>query len=284
MPKRKSLILFTLVIAMVALFAATQVMAQQLPLTCSDGTFTMTPAPGDFPRFDDDGDECGIPGWVWDYIVSAGSKKDMSAITKIFYYAPSQAPDNVGVINTPKVHVYERGEGALNTTYGQGIYNGITWDSTEFSGASDYQITISFCTQTQTKGIISAAFVGARFIRGCEASVEDDLGPVGGIVGPSVAPVLPSRDESLQTFTATEGEMTCTVTIDESGAEPIVTVTGGCTPPENNNNSFVKLLKEIQLDGKSLVTFPFNVWVKAHGSPGTFTYCYPSGYCVVFNF
>ena len=280
MLKRKPLLFFTLIFAIVAIFAATEVMAQDLPLSCKGGNFDMTPAPGDFPRLAV-GNECGgEAGWVWEYTVSAEDLKYLSAITKIFFYAPSYPPNNIRVIpNIDSTDVYERGQGAHSTTFGEGIYNGITWSIPNNSGANA-PFNISFCTPSNTKGLISPAFATAKAIIGCEAAVTDDQGPLGGIMGPGPTPVLPNRDASSQTFTVSEGDQTCTI-VAVQGSPPTVTAMGDCLLGGING---VKRLEEIQLDGKSLVTFPFNVWVKSHGSPGSFTYCYPNGYCVVFNF
>lgn len=276
MLKRKPVLFFTLVFAIVALFAATQVVAQQLPLTCSDGTFTMTPAPGDFPRFD--AAECGgTHPWVWEYTISTEIAKTMSSLTKVHFAARSYPPQ---ILSVSAEHVSARGGGGVSTTHGDFVYDVITISVTPPAGGNTNQKSVSFCTDSQQTGMVSPSFDGAKFLRGCESVESDGQGPLGGIIGPGFAPVLPSREASSQTFTVTEGDLTCTI-VSVQGSPPTVTATGDC---ELGGINGVKRLNDIVLDGNNLVTFPFNVWVKAHGSPGSFTYCYPNGYCVVFNF
>jgi hypothetical protein len=283
MPKRKPLIFCTLLFTIVALLAATQVMAQSVPITCSDGTFTMTTDPGDFPSFEPGSPTspglCGeVDGYRWNYTVSVDNPKDMNALTKMHFYAPSYPPNKVKVIQTSAVHIELRGEGALNSTFGEGIYNGISWSTTPYSGTAT-ETQVSFCTETGTVGLISPAFVGSRFIRGCESEESDDQGPLGGIAGPGFAPVLPTTTSATTTWTVSEGDQTCTI-LAVTGSPPTVTVTGDCEPVGDG----YKRVEEIIIDGKSAVSVPLNQWIKTHGSPGTFTYCTSFGYCYVVTF
>lgn len=188
--KRKVLtIIMAMAVLIIAAMLGTPIVsaADGPPTMCTDGMFTVTPAPGQFPRAAE-GSECnGLNAWVWEYIVAAG-EKELQNFTKIHAYIPSLPPFSVEVIDTPSVHVYDRGEGAQATsTFGNDIYNGNVITITPVAGASSNTLKFSFCTDISTVGTISISF-DLKNDTPCVAGEYDDNGPLGGIVGPGFGP------------------------------------------------------------------------------------------------
>ena len=104
-------------------------------------------------------------------------------------------------------------------------------------------------------------------------------------------PVPQQEETSVQTFIQTDPgtnppatEKTCEISIDEGklpaeGAVTVRTISGYGECTFN-----VELAANFTLDGKQITTIAFYEWIATHSSPGQFTYCFPSGYCIVFTF
>jgi hypothetical protein len=174
---------FTLVIAIVALFLATQVMAQTRPLECTstDGKLKLSPSPAAsaFPQ-PDDGTICGAPGNFWLFRATANNPKFLAKINKIYFYIPSSPPNIIEVY-----YASEPGGGGISG-WGSGVYNGVVVTAQQYSGANDPYKEVGFCTSPDiaSYGLISAVFdTGTGGELGCEAI--DAAGTIiGGIIGP----------------------------------------------------------------------------------------------------
>lgn len=175
------------VVTMVGILGATNVSAEGRPAVCDVDTFTITPAPGPFPR-QSVGDECGIgvTGWVWEYVITNPDPKAMSSITKMHVYIPSLPPYTVDVLDHPAI-LRGMGPEAGNKIFGNGIYNGVVATVTALSGVSD-GTHFQFCTDLNSTGTVSMALETSRSINGCMAAESDAQGPIGGIVGPGYDP------------------------------------------------------------------------------------------------
>ena len=190
MKKKVSTILMsTAVLIMIAMMGATGVLAaDQPPLECTDGKFTILPiatSAGEFPRPAGESECGGSGGWVWDYIVTAG-EKELNALTKMHIYIPSLPPQTIEVLGAE--HVSLRGEGGVSTPFGKGNYNGIVVSLTPVAGASATTLEFNFCTDVNTTGTVSIIFDTARSETGCAALEIDDQGRLGGIIGPGFGP------------------------------------------------------------------------------------------------
>jgi len=186
--KVSTILMFTAVFTMAAMFGAIGVTAGDRPLECTDGTYTVTPVAGEFPRFQPAGEECGdSSGWLWEYNISAATRKQMSALTKLHVYIPSLPPNTIEAIGE---HVALRGEGGVSTPFGDGNYNGIVVSVTPLAGGSCTERTFSFCTKdVNSTGTVSVVFDTARRETGCAAlDVDESQGPLGGIIGPGTDP------------------------------------------------------------------------------------------------
>jgi len=110
--------------------------------------------------------------------------------------------------------------------------------------------------------------------------------------GSIIKAVAPTQVASKTDFTQTDEVTgkTCSISIEEEKlalckegdlCPAAITVTEGCS-------GVMKLLTSLTFgvvgDERDVKGFFFRKWVGTHGSPGQFTYCYPSGYCVVFTF
>jgi len=205
MSKRKFLILFA-VLAIIALFAATEVPAQVRPGTCVGGAYTVTTA-AEFPRFVTVSDEVcknerndWVGGIAWQYTLTCDTARDCAKINKLHVYVPS-VPDQYIEVLAP--HVGDRGEGGLSTCIGDYILNGVMVSVPPVEGGSDTEATFAFCTtDVSTFGLVSLTIsTGKSGLISC-AGVNDDLVPIMddqgsvGIVGPGfdISDFVPSSD------------------------------------------------------------------------------------------
>jgi hypothetical protein len=191
MKKEISTILMTIpVIIMVMLLgSAGASAADQLPLVCGDGTFTVMPytdGAGEFPRPAVEGECSSSTDWVWEYLISA-DEKQLQALTKLHVYIPSLPPETINVYGQ---HVADRGEGGVSTPFGKGNFNGVVVSLTPLAGASSTTAIFKFCTDVNTTGTVSVLFDTAKSETGCAALDEppDFQGSVGGIIGPGFGP------------------------------------------------------------------------------------------------
>jgi hypothetical protein len=168
------------------------------------------------------------------------------------------------VIDNELVNVYGRGEGALNTTFGEGITNGITWAATSWAGTGA-TITVTFCTGSNFVGLVSPAFSLSRSILGCESEMN---GVPTGIKGPAVTPLIPVSAGFSETWTLTEGDKTCTGTIVFDGVDSTVTVDSGPCSADDLK------ISEVKFDGKYLDEnfIQQRTWIGAHSSPICYYY------------
>ena len=200
--KMRTPLFFAMLIAMVALFAATGAMAQDRPTECvAGGKYTMTPSPDfEFPSYQSGlspDNLCGegVAGWAWRYRVTPKNSKWLPKINKAYFYIPSSPPNIIEVCGDPY-----RGEGGTSG-WGALNYNGIVVTTENISGGGDY-IDYLFCTkEVTTYGVITAVIDTGEGELGCVAAEEDVQGPVGGIVGPGfdVAGFIPAQlDQVIQ--------------------------------------------------------------------------------------
>jgi hypothetical protein len=261
-------LLFIVVVAVVMLFGATQVMAQERPQECNAGAYTLRVATDvPFPNL--------VNGsYEWNYDIICQNERECSKINKLVGWLPSSPPFIINVSGVSSVHV--RGSGDPSTNVGEVITNGFAFTIADLSGQFDTR-RMTFVTDVGSTGLLSIGFnTGSNKLTSCLSAESDGQGPLGGIIGPGFDAILPERSTSVQTFTITEGDVTCIVEIDE-GPPLIITLVdddgGACTAD-------TELLEEMTLNGEDILSLPLNVWIKTHASPGTFRYCYPSGDCV----
>ena len=281
-----------LMVVIFLLFTVTASMAVERPQKCVAGPYTVIPNPGiaAFPLFQDGTSgnvRCGegTPGYLWSYRLDCATDRDCSKITEGVFWLPSIPGFIINVVGGPESDLkwFFRGKGDPSTTIGDGVTNGITITTSSTAGNNDPFEIFEFCTDVSTTSVVSFGVNTGKGFESCLAVDDlgqiwgDDQGPVGGIIGPGLDPLLPARQTSTATFTVSEGDLTCNISVDE-GPPVIATTTGDCSAP------IIKRLENMTLNNKKIESFPSNVWVKSHGSPGTFTYCYPSGNCVEFNF
>jgi hypothetical protein len=184
------ILLFTVVIAIVALFAATEVRAEERPLQCLADPYTITPATDvDFPYFSPGPGECGTQDcYVWTYIITGG---DLAKINKVHFFIPSFPPNVIEgeYLEGSANHIPLRGVGGLSTDFGELNYAGIVISVTPVSGAGGTRIMIA-TKSVSTYGMIVPVVSTGKKQLGCVAlDANGDLwtdvqGPVGGIVGP----------------------------------------------------------------------------------------------------
>jgi len=195
MSKKIPITLFlTVVIAIVALFAATAVMAQERPVICQDlqAKYTITPHPDyEFPyQVSADEDECGgKAGWVWRYRVEVDNPRHLAKVNKGYFYIPSSPPNIIEVWDAGY-----RGEPGTSGVLGLN-YNGIVVTTENISGSST-TLDWVFCAKEKTKyGVITLVLDTGSGELPClakkwDAETEtlldwkDGQGFVGGIVGP----------------------------------------------------------------------------------------------------
>lgn len=184
------ILLFTLVIAVFALFAATEVRAEERPLQCLADPYTITPATDvDFPYFSPGPGKCGTQDcYVWTYIITGG---DLAKINKVHFFIPSFPPNVIEGENLEEWadHIALRGVGGVSTDFGELNYAGIVVSVTPVSGASDTRVKIA-TKSVSTYGMIVPVVSTGKKQLGCVALHADGSpwndvqGPVGGIVGP----------------------------------------------------------------------------------------------------
>lgn len=204
MPKRKTLIFLTALLATVGLFAVSEVIAQvERPTraSCGNGNYIIETNPDvDFPYFADAADEKCInanseyvSGWVFEYKVTCKNSKACADINKWYWYFNNSPPLTFQVIAKD---VDTRGMGVTGGEFGLGIYNGHTASINPLAGGDSITKILRYCADIETTGLVSTSPSVKSGILGCEAIddlgevITDDYGAVGGIIGAGIDPLV----------------------------------------------------------------------------------------------
>lgn len=296
MLKRKPLIFCAVVIAIVALFAATQAVADNgdpcAPSELGDGICCPSEAQ-DFQCFEDagyvveispcDGQfPCTVSGnSVFEYrITKKGSKtiKDVDLLLSVC--TPTL---EIVEYSTPKWILFTNGEGDSQYKFGRGLTRDNTGRFGNYkAGSGTISLTISGAALAEPKAMGLMITADWR---------QWGLGEILAPTCPSTA--VPQQNEtSVRTFRQTDPVTgtTCELTVNEvllpqcTVDDGVFTCPHGTITVTDPCGYSVVLTAQLTLGGKAISSIPVYEWFGTRSSPGEFTYCYPSGYCVVFTF
>lgn len=213
MSKGKFLTFLTVVVAMVALFAAPAITAELDNLgTCSGGGYTLTVAdPDNFPYLNQDpaGDLSLPPRCEYVYNLTGDSLNNITAV-HLFVLTSPWAKVNF-VMQQPGV-VRPRGAGGTGSGGYFGLHNyaGVTVSETPLSGNYSENEVVLYTKPPCLQGMVSAVFDVGGKNRGTypcvAAGLTDDQGIYAGLPGPGIIPeVSLTREYEYDSITGSGG-------------------------------------------------------------------------------
>ena len=275
--------LFTVAFTSIALFAATQVIAQDpYPTECDCGPqYTITTV-SPYPNYQDDGIytnaygdtiECKdssdnyIPCFVWELDIQ-GNKNAINNMTGVDFFipiVPGYPPHKIVGGHIASVHDPCEGSGS-HFNWMEGICNGFTVE-VNAQAANNTQKRAMIATLGGDSGVVGFSVTTSSEVNSCVANDAGVL--IGGIQGPGYAGLDP--EPQIFTYTRTADGHTCEMEVILEPDFAINVINGSCTVSGPFDASEIGLTTPDHPGAGSTIDMQEG-WFSFHGSPAS--YCY----------